>query len=156
MKQGHLENCKGSNCENGGCCIDGYAELISEFENSKRQEIKEKLLELGVIITKEGHYEYRIKNCSDGTDCLLLKHFSKQEDVRSLACKIYPYKHIDITCGEDKYVGIYLRNRCPATRPNFSVPGLFTDEVIELVKEHYLKHNQRKVEVVITNGFQEC
>jgi hypothetical protein len=149
---GYLESCLGNKCPTS-CCSRGYGEPINEFENSVRGRRRKELEALGINFRFQGETVWQ-SNCTDGTDCKILKHLGDGKDVRGLTCKIFPYRHTWLTQGDKKRPAIYLRP-CPATRPGHSVSKDFTAEVLKLVGEHYFKLTGEKQEVVVTVAPQE-
>ena len=137
FKEGNLEGCNGSICENG-CCDDG---LVEEWINEYflfHERIKEYLASLGIKIKFEGD-RAKIRGCSDGKNCKFLKYsLNKDIDYRPIDCKIYPYtvdwNSIDF---DKKIVKLYYwDNECPLSKSN-SVPEEFKKEVEEIIKRDF-------------------
>jgi hypothetical protein len=156
MKQeGYLESCKGPSCE-VSCCSRGYSEALEEFKKSKRYELKVKMEDLGINIDiKDNRVHY--KNCGDGEKCLILENFCDEEDIRSLVCKIFPYKPLNVTGGgiERDTIGIYL-TLCPAAKSEEDIPESFTKNAIDAVRKHYFDIFDRTVDVIVVEKQQEC
>jgi len=138
------------------CWERGYWETLEEFKASPRAELLERLRGLGInveVMDRSVHYS----GCGDGQECLVLKYFCNETDIRSLVCRIFPYKHFEVSGGgiTRDTIGIGLSN-CPATQPNGSVPEGFTAEVIGVIKKHYRDLYNRDVDVIHIVRPQEC
>ena len=132
--QGYLESCRGRQCS-VSCCARGYGENLEEFLHSSRFRFQTDLENLG--ITFEPHPSNPnlvwVSGCCNGGVCRVLE-FSPDVDIRSIACKIFPYKRVEIRGGgyTERTIGLYLSN-CPATAPNYSVPPAFSIPVTLMV-----------------------
>jgi len=154
--QGYLESCRGSSCP-VSCCSRGFGESREEYERSLRKPYEEDLADHGITFTVNPNDPDLIwwSGCS-GESCGVLRLFP-EVDTRALACKIFPYKRFEVTGGgrSQRTIGIALY-QCPATDPDYSVPQTFTDEVMEIVRRHYLEYFNEEVDVEVIEKPQEC
>lgn len=153
----YLPGCKGSACA-VSCCSRWHGEDEEEYDLSERRAVEYILIANGIVTTADPNNPSMLWHtwCSNGTQCKILALFP-DKDIRSLACRIFPYKRAELSGNgiTKRTIGIYLAN-CPATQPDFSVPQVFTDEVIRMTKEHYLKYFGVDIDVVVTEWFQMC
>jgi len=146
--EGYLETCLGYRCPTS-CCSRGYAESLDDFLRSFRGKNQDRLREVGIDLENRGHMVW-YQNCTDGKECKILANFG---EVRSIECRIFPYRLNKIQEGESP--SIYLKP-CPATKPGHSVPEKFTEQVLELVRRHYFDRFGKETNVLIWDPIQEA
>jgi len=155
IMDGYLPSCKGSLCE-VSCCSRGYGQRVEEFNNSFLGKNADRLKALGITSHNINNLIY-LKGCSDGKNCRILEELCDKEDVRSLACKIFPYTSWKVMSSDlsKETIGICLHD-CPATQPKYSVPEEFTEFAKRIVKRHHKEMYNKDVDVIIINKPQEC
>lgn len=133
-KEGKLDGCKGSKCNNCCCDDDLVEEWICEYL-AFHERMKDHLLSKGIKIEFiNDRVKYR--NCSDGKECKFIKYsLNKEIDMRPIDCKIYPYIVDWNMVDFDKRVVklFYWDDDCPLVRSN-SISKEFKKEVENIIK----------------------